>query len=250
MFNRIIWLIKKVFIKLLNEEKSDDTYAYRDYLFKELIESYGKEYFNQKRILEIGPKDGEDTFRLEDLNPSELVLVDLADKEEENNKWINKLKCNFKFIEGNFLYFSQKEYEELGKFDLIYFTGVLYHNPEQLRFLQKLYEKLNFGGVLVLESATTRNKKLIKENAVEVLFPETYRNTTTVSHLPSKKAIVSWLNMVGFEKINISKCYEKEDYNVKDVRFACIAEKEESNKASTYYAKQLKEDSFVIGKST
>ena len=198
MFNRIIWLIKKVFIKLLKEEKSDDTYAYRDYLFKELIESYGKEYFNQKRILEIGPKDGEDTFRLEDLNPSELVLVDLADKEEENNKWINKLKCNFKFIQGNFLYFSQKEYEELGKFDLIYFTGVLYHNPEQLRFLQKLHEKLNFGGVLVLESATTRNKKLINENAVEVLFPETYRNTTTVSHLPSKKAIVSWLNMVGF----------------------------------------------------
>ena len=56
----------------------------------------------------------------------------------------------------------------VGKFDLIYFTGVLYHNPEQLRFIQKLYDKLNYGGVLVLESATTRKRKLINENVVEI----------------------------------------------------------------------------------
>ena len=57
---------------------------------------------------------------------------------------------------------------KFGKFDLVYFTGVLYHNPEQLRFIQKLYDKLNYGGVLVFESATTRKRKFINENVVEI----------------------------------------------------------------------------------
>ena len=145
---------------------------------------------------------------------------------------------------------TQKDYESLGKFDLIYFTGVLYHNPEQLRFIQKLYDKLNYGGVLVLESATTRKRKLINENVVEIHYPKTYRDTTTVSHLPSKKAIISWLRMAGFKEIHNSKCYEKENYNIKDIRFACIARKNEKDKPDSYYSKQLKEQSFIIGKST
>ena len=98
------------------------------------------------------------------------MLIDLPDKEEINLKWLGNLKPNHKFIQTNFLYMTQKDYESLGKFDLIYFTGVLYHNPEQLRFIQKLYDKLNYGGVLVLESATTRKRKLINENVVEVII--------------------------------------------------------------------------------
>ena len=145
---------------------------------------------------------------------------------------------------------TQKDYESLGKFDLIYFTGVLYHNPEQLRFIQKLYDKLNYGGVLVLESATTRKRKLINENVVEIHYPKTYRDTTTVSHLPSKKAIISWLQMAGFKEIYNSKCYEKENYNIKDIRFACIARKNKKDEPDSYYSKQLKEQSFIIGKST
>ena len=71
----------------------------------------------------------------------------------------------------------------------------------------------------------TYDKKLINENVVEIHYPKTYRDTTTVSHLPSKKAILSWLEMVGFKEIFVSKSYEKENYNVKDIRFACIAKK-------------------------
>ena len=54
------------------------------------------------------------------------------------------------------MYLSPEEYKQLGKFDLIWFTGVIYHNPEQLRFLYKLYNQLNTKGVLVLESSTIR----------------------------------------------------------------------------------------------
>ena len=250
MINTTIYYLKKGYKRLRNIPTSRDTLPYREYLYKELIHLYGKDYFNQKRILEIGPRDGEDSVRLESLNPSEFILIDLPDKEKINNQWLGDLKSNHKFIQANFLYMSQEDYESLGKFDLIYFTGVLYHNPEQLRFIQKLYDKLNYGGVVVLESATTRNKKLMNESSVEIHYPDTYRGTTTVSHLPSKKAILSWIKMVGFSETYVSKCYEHENYNVKDIRFACISRKNKEDSPDSYYEKQLKEDSFIIGKST
>ena len=103
---------------------------------------------------------------------------------------------------------------------------------------------------MVLESATTRNPILKKKNVVEIWFPETYRNTTTITHLPSKKAIISWLKMVGFKNIFISNAYNPEDYNVKDSRLACIAQKLESDSPSVYYEKQIENSNYVIGGST
>jgi len=208
MINFIIWKLKKIYFKLFNKPTSKDTLQYRDYLHRELLEIYGDNYFQNKRILEIGPRDGEDSFRIEDFNPSEYVLIDLPDKEEINLKWLNNLKSNHKFIQTNFLYMTQEDYESLGKFDLIYFTGVLYHNPEQLRFIQKLYDKLNYGGVLVFESATTRKRKFINENVVEIHYPKTYRDTTTVSHLPSKKQLLAgfkWRDLKRFIIPNVTK---------------------------------------------
>jgi len=250
VLNTIIWYLIKVKNKLTNFSKVDSELPYRKYLFDELIALYSTEKFKNKRFLEIGPRDGEDTFRLETLSPKEITIFDLPDKSENNQNWIKKLKVNYKFIEDNFMYIDTKEFESLGKFDLIYFTGVLYHNPEQLRFLQKIYQKLNNNGVLVLESATTRKRGLINKNIVEILYPQTYRGTTTITHLPSKKAILSWLKMVGFKKIIESKCYNPENYNSKRHRFACIAEKTEEDIQEVYYKKQLEDSPYIIGAST
>ena len=46
--------------------------------------------------------------------------------------------------------------------------------------------------------------------------------------------------MVGFKNIFISNAYNPEDYNVKDSRLACIAQKLESDSPSVYYEKQQK----------
>ena len=116
---------------------------------------YPKENFFDKRILEIGPRDGDDTQRLVDLKPKKLTLIDLP-QDDRDVKWLEKIDYDYEFIEKN-LYMNRKEIEALGKFDLIYFTGIIYHNAEQLRFIQKLYELLNQNGVLVLESSTIRN---------------------------------------------------------------------------------------------
>ncbi|MBT7665825.1 MAG: hypothetical protein HN608_12970, partial [Rhodospirillaceae bacterium] len=44
--------------------------------------------------------------------------------------------------------------DDLLPFDLIWCTGVLYHNPEQLRMIARLFDWTAAGGHLVLETAT------------------------------------------------------------------------------------------------
>ena len=121
---------------------------YRVKLFEELLNLSGKEYFQNKRILEIGPKDGLDSKRLSSLQPKKLVMIDLPEKREGNKQWLNQITCPNKYIEANFMYISLKDYKDIGRFHLIWFTGILYHNAEQMRLLRKLYRLLNVGGYL------------------------------------------------------------------------------------------------------
>ena len=249
MLDTPIWYFKKLLRRLRGLEPYDGVFAYRKYLFQQLKSEFAEDFFRNKRILEIGPKDGEDTFRLETLNPSEIVMFDLPDKQDVNEKWLAKISVPNSYYVENFLYADKELIEKIGKFDLIYFTGVLYHNPEQLKFIKKLYDLLNIEGVMVLESSVNRNIFTRNKNIVEIWYPDTYRNTTTITHLPSKKAIISWLKMVGFRKIIISNCYDSEDYNIRKKRFACITQRQETDEPEVYYKKQIDNSNYYIGGS-
>ena len=102
---------------------------------------------------------------------------------------------------------------------------------------------------MVLESSVSRKLLLRNKNIVEIWYPKTYRDTTTITHLPSKKAILSWLNMVGFSEINISNCYDAEDFNIRKKRFACLAQKKDSDEPEVYYKKQIDNSKYFIGGS-
>jgi 2-polyprenyl-3-methyl-5-hydroxy-6-metoxy-1,4-benzoquinol methylase len=163
-----------------------------------------------KRILEIGPKHGKDSRLLASLNPTELVLLDLPEKRPMIEHWFPDLQCNKTYIQGNILYLTEEEMLRLGQFDLIWCLGVIYHNAEQLRLIKKLYNLCCENGKIVIESATTRNKKLEKLNVVEIHWPETYRKGPTITHLPSRLALKSWLEMSGFGQVNICHVYSKQ----------------------------------------
>ncbi len=242
--NYFIWQLKKIprktyaknkYIKTLNLRN-----PYRYYLFEELKDIYGSDTFFEKKILEIGPKDGEDTLRLRSLNPASITLIDLPLLNDENhhlNKYykeflkpnLEKLNVKSKLIFANFNYLKKEEYDELGKFDLIWFTGVLYHNPEQLKMLKKLYNLLNQEGVLVMETSTTRNTKLINQTAIEIEVGGQY-------HFPTRKAVHLLLKMVGFDEIYQSKCFNKENYNKNNIRLAVFAQKKKNDVEGVYRA--------------
>lgn len=244
-------LMNKLALKIFNKPQQTESLMYRVHLFTELLSIAGNNYFQGKRILEIGPKDGLDSKRLASLQPSEQMMMDLPEKDQSVQDWLPEITCKNRYMVANFMYITSQEYTALGKFDLIWCTGVLYHNPEQLRFLRKLYKLLNIGGYLVLESATLRLAKGLRHGSyVEIHYPQTYRNTGTITHLPTANAIKSWLNMVGFREIHDSKCFIPDNKDLIGQRFACISKKNEDDESDIYYGKSNLNPKYRFGDST
>ncbi len=207
---------------------------YRQFLFDELT---ARLHEKPKRILEIGPRDGEDTRRLSSLAPDTLVLVDLPDKEERVRQWLGRIEGPVELIVGNLMYDAR--IAALEPFDLVWCTGVLYHNPEQLRMVRRLFDLTRPGGYLALESATARRPALRDENCVEIwhgIDKSVHRKhhvSKNITHLPSAKAIRAWMEMVGFTDVAPSRCHRKVGRALALSRAAFIGRR--SNEAGVYY---------------
>lgn len=225
---------------------------YREALFQELCA-----YLNgsrPRRVLEIGPKDGQDTHRLLRLEPETLTLIDLPQMRETNEKWLQDIdRSRIQYMSANFMY-SEAVAELLETYDCVWCTGVLYHNPEQLRMIGRLYDVLKPGGVLVLESAVTRRRKLRNENCVEIIYPPSetqkrrYHLSTNVTHLPSARAVASWLAMVGFQRIVPSAYYQKVYARLVRRGAAYMATKPLDRRVGTYYS-FAGDEGYEIGKA-
>jgi SAM-dependent methyltransferase len=163
------------------------------------------------RILEIGPKHGEDSRLLAALQPRELVLLDLPEKLDQIGSWLPSVEaiCPTTFVAGNLLYLAEGQRAALGSFDLVWCLGVVYHNVEQLRLLRRLFHLTAPEGAVVIESATTRDTSLVDKNVVELHWPELYRDQRTITHLPSRLALKSWLEMVGYADVRIEDVYSR-----------------------------------------
>lgn len=224
---------------------------YRIHLFEELLSLAGRDAFQNTRILEIGPRDGLDSKRLAALDPSKLVMLDLPEKRDVVDNWLKEINCPHEYMEANFMYLDEAAQADLGKFSLIWCTGVLYHNAEQLRFLRKLYTMLEPGGWLVLESATFRGPKRLRDgNYVQIHWPDTYRDTGTATHLPTAGAIRAWLDMVGFSEVHPSRCFDAENKNLNNIRMACITQRAGDDSAASYYAKSGLNPDYLFGDAT
>lgn len=157
------------------------------------------------RVLEVGPKDGLDTRRLLTLKPKLLTLVDLPGRDRVN---IISGGTVIEHVALDVLTIPAPK-----PLDLIWCTGVLYHVKEQYRLIRHFYDWLVPGGTLVLESATIRKWWLRRANVVEILHPPSeevkrrYHLSLNVTHLPSRRAIESWLHMAGFTNITRSSCH-------------------------------------------
>ncbi len=224
---------------------------HRHYLFQELCEYLGGR--RVRRVLEIGPKDGLDTRRLLTLDPERLTLIDLPRLETSNRVWLRQIDSpRIQYLSANLMYSEQVA--TLEPFDVVWCTGVLYHNPEQLRLVRRLYDLLAPGGVLVLESATVRRRRLHRENCVEIIYPPSeetkrrYHLSANITHLPSARAIASWLEMVGFGPITRSGCHRRLSGKLAAARAAFLAAKPLAPKPGTYYSFPG-EEGYEVGKA-
>ena len=87
---------------------------------------------------------------------------------------------------------------------------------------------------------------------MEIGFPpseelkEKYRISLNVSHLPSAHAVRSWLQMVGFTDVRLSRCHRAVSKALARGRVAYLARRPLAGAETTYYGPQ---SGFVIGKS-
>lgn len=205
------------------------------------------------RVLEIGPKDGLDTRRLLTLEPKRLTLIDLPRAEAANRRWLEDIASPaIEYISANLMY--SDVVRALPPYDLVWCTGVLYHNPEQLRMLRLLYDLLEPGGVLVLESATTRNPRLRDASCVEVLYPPSqalkrkYHISANISHLPSARALAAWMEMLGFDRVTASRCHRRVSRALARARAAFLGTKPAVPRSTVYYALGP-DDAYEIGRA-
>src|SRR5205807_1137187 len=83
--------------------------------------------------------------------------------------------------------------------------------------------------LLELESATIRRRWLRHANCVEIIYPPSdeaerkYHLSPNITHLPSARAVESWLAMVGFERISRSDCHRKSSAALARHRVAYLA---------------------------
>lgn len=243
---------KHIILRSLVKLNFLNLYDYRKLLFEELKTIKNQPGLN---ILEIGPKDGIDTKNLLQLKPSKLTLIDLPDKKKEINNWIKKIdSSNVKIYYENIMYEDSIINES--PFDLIWCTGVLYHNPEQLRFLKRLYNVLKPGGTLIIETATSRKIGLNNKIGVVEIWDNIDKNTKkkyhisqNISHLPNKAAVKTWLKQVGFSEIMDSKCFKNNPLlSLKRVGFLATKPLNEVlKKETTYY--NIADLNYKIGES-
>ena len=120
--------------------------------------------------------------------------------------------------------------------------------------IKKLYDLLRPDGVLVLESATIRRRRLRGDCCVEIIYPacerieKKYHQSPNITHLPSARAVAAWLAMVGFERIVRSDCHRKASAALARHRVAYSGTKPMEVAAGRYY-RVRGDEGYVVGKA-
>ncbi|HET6249601.1 MAG TPA: class I SAM-dependent methyltransferase [Tepidisphaeraceae bacterium] len=106
-----------------------------------------------KRVLDIGCRDGLFSFEAERLGASEVIGIDNCLSQGAVDVLIPHLRSRVRMHEMNLLHLSPQAF---GRFDVIIFSGVLYHLRYPFQALRIIRDLLADDGVLLIETAIWR----------------------------------------------------------------------------------------------
>lgn len=148
-----------------------------------------------KVVGDIGCNNGYYLFRMLEEKPKKLVGFDPS----------NLFFTQFSFI--NHFAKSDIVYELLGvehigmyehKFDTLFCLGVLYHRSDPISTLKSLYQGLNSGGELILDTFIIDGEEDI------ALTPlERYSKIPNIYFVPTVNALKNWCYRAGFKDIEL-----------------------------------------------
>ena len=156
-----------------------------------------KKYFNlkDKIVGDIGCNNGYYMFRMLEDKPKRVIGFDPAPL----------MKVQFDFI--NHFAKSDITYELLGvedlpnygvSFDTLFCLGVLYHRHNPIETIKQLYNGLNKGGELFMDTF------MIDGDEEIVLSPKNrYSKIPNVYFIPTIPALLNWIYRAGFEHVEV-----------------------------------------------
>ncbi len=201
---RILW--KKIFWHLTEPYyRKTDPLRFFDLkttpLIPRALEQKGLLSFGRSvRVLEVGPLWGcaaRDLNRR--INIKEIVFIELPEQKATLDLWLPELRVPYRVIYTNISFLTPEQTQRIGRFDLIYCTGVIYHVAQQLRLCKILFDFLDDEGMLVLGSYVIPSQ----DNIVKIYWPNRWERKTLGNHIPSRSALQSWLEMVGFSDVRV-----------------------------------------------
>lgn len=101
-------------------------------------EHYLRTHAKNKRVIDIGAMwlvDGRFSFFAEDCGASEVIAFDVMDPSVNFLAEVARRNSRVKYIQGDLM---EEGIERLGKFDVVFCCGVLYHVPDPAMAVQRL----------------------------------------------------------------------------------------------------------------
>jgi len=188
-------------------------------LEKTLDDIIDKERFRSRRVLEIGPKHGFHSIWIDrELSPDYFCMIELPSKREMSREWGKKILCPHEIIYDDML--RCKQLVAMEPFDLVFFTGVLYHNVEQIKMLSVLRNITQPKGMMILQSTIYESNEAVVKLSWKAGQLGGYC-------FPSRKALLLMLSMTGWHNICIFP-----DYRPKSNTIIMTCEKGESQPVS------------------
>jgi tRNA (mo5U34)-methyltransferase len=181
-----------------------------------------------KTVLDIGAWDGYQSFKAEQYGAKRVLATDVWYNPPFNEKWWNNIRnadegfqcareiLNSSIEQKNIDVFEMNE-KTVGKFDVVFFLGTLYHLQYPLKALQII------SGIciemLLLETAVAAPPA----DALEKWFNETplmkFRGES--GWFPNKICVEQMLTLAGFKKIDYS-FYKPNPLTDRDIKFGTM----------------------------
>jgi tRNA (mo5U34)-methyltransferase len=152
-----------------------------------------REFFKDKRILDIGSCDGLHSLIAEEFGAKEVIAIDRIERENMHFT-INHFDLKVKYYIMDIC--DRDKILKLGKFDTVIFCGVFYHLFNPISAVLNIKDILNYKGNLLFETLSIPNRKEMMSFIPETctLAPSDYTNWW----LPSDSFLISFFRQIGF----------------------------------------------------
>jgi len=148
-----------------------------------------------KVVGDIGCNNGYYLFRMLEENPKKLIGFD------PSNLFFAQFSFIDHFIKSGIVY-EMLGVEHVGmyehKFDTLFCLGVLYHRSDPIATLKSLFQGLNSGGELILDTFIIDG-----EEDIALTPKERYSKIPNVYFVPTVNALKNWCYRAGFKEIEL-----------------------------------------------